>query len=256
MTTLSLQNRRVRISLYMLIALSFSYFFRVAPPAWFQAWDVPALWEPFKRLAGASGIFAGAFLMERLGQVPQRVTLGGTSWRNGLLMLALPVLLFTVMGVPHDSLNVHLFGLIVGLQAVLWVLLEEYGWRKYLHNELGDIKPLHRYLIIGGLWYTWHLWFLQHSLVEDPANFLLNMVVGFTIIMSASWGLGVVVEQTKSVLTSACFHMLGSFIQFNPIITENVDQGMRWVLFAVCLVVWVVALVRWKPTRMSATTIG
>ncbi len=245
MATFLLQNRRIRIGLYMLIALSFSYLFRINPPRWYQDWNLPVLLEPFQRLLGALGIFVGAVVVESVQDIPKRITVTGTSLKNSWLMIALPVLLFTIIGVPNDQVNAHAFGLAIGLQALLWVFLEEYGWRKYLHNELSDIKPVRRYLIVGVLWYIWHLWFLRYNILEDPLNFSVNMLVGLAIIMSASWGLGIVADKTKSTLASACFHMLGSFVQFNPIITEHVGARERWIIFGICLVFWVFMLTKW-----------
>ena len=240
------QRRWMGIALFMLVALSFSYFFRISPPAWYENASLPALIAPFKRLLGAFGVFLGAVGAERLWDTTRRITLVGTSPGRSGLMIVFPIVLFAGIGVPNDSgIESHLFGGVIGLQAALWVFLEEYGWRGYLQNELGFLPPLQRYLLVGTLWYAWHLWFLQLNPLADPANFMANLTVGLVIILAASWGIGVVAERTHSVLASACFHMLGSFLQFNPIITENVDQKVRWVLFTICLIFWVVILVRW-----------
>ena len=240
------RRRWVGISLYMLIALTFSYFFRIDPPVWYQEVHLPALLEPFKRLPGALGIFLGAVAAQCLFGTSQSITLAGTSSSRSWLMILFPVLLFTAIGVPTgNGVEPHLFGLMIGLQAALWVLLEEYGWRGYLQSELEYLRPMRRYLIIGALWYVWHLWFLKLDPVTNPTNFLVNIAVGAAIIIAGSWGLGVVAERTRSVLASACFHMLGSFIQFNPIITENVEENVRWIVFALCLIFWVVILIRW-----------
>ena len=245
MNSTLLQNQRVRIGLFMLIAVGFSYYFRIDPPNWYQSWDLPVSLSPFKNLLGALGIFLGATIVERLHPTPERITLTGTSWRNSVLMISLPITVFVIIGVPNSQIEPHVFGLIIGLQAALWAFLEEYGWRKYLHNELSNYKPQRRYIIVGVLWYLWHLWFLRHNALADPTSFILNTSIGFVIIMGASWGLGAVVERTKSLLVGVCFHMLGSFIQFNPIITENVSNNTRWLIFGLCLVFWIVILTRW-----------
>ena len=240
------RKRWIGIALFMLIALSFSYFFRINPPAWYEDASLPTLVAPFKRLIGAFGIFLGALVAERIFGTTRRITLVGTSRSRSWLMILFPVLLFTIIGVSTDTgVEPHLFGLVIGLQAALWVVLEEYGWRGYLQNELGYLRPWPRYLIIGVLWYVWHLWFLQLDLAGNPLNFLANVAVGFSIILGSSWGLGVVAEGTRSILVSACFHMLGSLLQFNPIITENVEKEIRWAIFGVCLVFWVIMLIRW-----------
>ena len=249
MNKITEKERWIRIGIYLLIALSFSYFFRINPPEWYQAMNWPAALQPFQRLLGALGVFIGAVVVEQIHPTKKQITILGTSPRYSLLMISLPVLLFTVIGVPNDgNVEPHIFGLIVGVQALLWVFLEEYGWRGYLQNELSNYKPIHKYLVIGILWYCWHLWFLQHSMLDDPSGFFTNMLVGLVIIGGASWGIGLIADRTKSILASACFHMLGSFIQFNPAITENVDKNTRWVLFGICLTYWIFMLNRWKKS--------
>ena len=256
MDKITLQKRWVRIGLYMLIALSFSYLFRVNPPLWYQQVDLPAVLEPFKRLLGALGVLIGAVVVERLHPTQKEITIGGTVPSYSLLMISLPVLLFTLIGVPNsENVEPHLFGLVIGLQALLWVFLEEYGWRGYLQNELSDSPPMRKYLIIGVLWFCWHLWFLNYKVLEDPVSFLTNMVVGLVIIVGASWGIGAVADRTKSVLAGACFHMLGSFVRFNPTITENVDEQTRWIVFSICLAFWIFMLRRWKKTVLEENTV-
>ena len=244
--TRSQRRRVVGITLFMLIALGFSYVFRIAQPEWHQGLNLPAWLLPFRRLPGAFGIFLGAFIAERAFGTGRRITITGTSARNAGLMIVFPVLLFAIIGVANDvGIEAHLFGLAIGLQAVFWVFLEEYGWWGYLQNELSHLRPLPRYLLIGGLWYVWHFWFLRYSPVNEPVSFLISITSGFAILFGASWGLGVVAESTRSILAAACFHMLGSLIFFNPIITESVAEPIRWTIFALCLVFWVVMLRRW-----------
>ena len=244
----------IGIAVYMFIALAFSYFFRVDPPAWYEGTVLPAWAVPFKRLLGAFGVFLGAMVAERWFGTHRRITSTGTSPSRSWLMILFPVALFAALGVPNrQGLEPHWFGLLIGLQAALWVFLEEYGWRGYLQNELGHLRPLRRYLIIGALWYVWHLWFLDYPWIDAPLIALISLLVNFGILFGSSWGLGVVAERTGSILAAACFHMLGSFVQFNPIITENVAERTRWIIFAICLVVWVVVVVRWMRVKKIAT---
>lgn len=59
-TTRPASRQWVGIAVYLFIALVFSYFFRVDPPAWYEEAVLPAWAAPFKRLLGAFGIFLGA----------------------------------------------------------------------------------------------------------------------------------------------------------------------------------------------------
>lgn len=170
-------------------------------------------------------------------------------------MISFPILLFTVIGVPNGlGAEVHLFGFTIGLQAALWVFLEEYGWRGYLQNELGHLPPLRRYLIIGTLWYVWYLWFLDYPWLDEPGTALISLVVSFGILFASSWGLGVIAERTHAILAAACFHTLGSLVQFNPTVTENVAERTRWIIFTLCLGVWAIIVVGWMHAEKKKAT--
>lgn len=84
---------------------------------------------------------------------------------------------FAVIGATNpEGLNANYWGLLIAIEAVLWVILEEYGWRGYLFDELADIKPIYKYLIIGVLWYAWHLWFLNYASYPDLSSFILTQL--------------------------------------------------------------------------------
>ena len=89
--------------------------------------------------------------------------------------------------------------------------MEEYGWRGYLQEELKPLKSWKKYLIIGFLWYLWHLTFLTKASIRDNLFFLAMMVF-------RSGGIGQVAESTKSIVACACFHLIIQIMMFNALI--------------------------------------
>lgn len=147
-----------------------------------------------------SGVFIGALLTILFLKKNRKVetTLLGTSKLKSLVMAVIPIIILTSIGVKNVfELDSHLYGFIAVIGTLLYCIMEEYGWRGYLQEELKTLQPWKKYLIIGFTWYLWHLTFLTKATVGDNLFFLAMMLLG-------SWGIGQVAELTKSVLASAC----------------------------------------------------
>src|SRR5690606_29168606 len=111
-------------------------------------------------LLEGSGDFIGALIAIYLLRKDRKTSISfyGTSNRKGLLISAIPIVLLTIIGVKNDyEININLYGLIVVLGSLIYCIMEEFGWRGYLQEELKNLKPVKRYLIIGFIWYFWHL---------------------------------------------------------------------------------------------------
>ena len=113
--------------------------------------------------------------------------------------------------------------------------MEEYGWRGYLQEELKAIQPWKKYLIIAFLWYLWHLPFLTNASISDNLFFFGIMIFG-------SWGIGQVAESTKSLLASACFHLIIQIMMFNALIKNGIDITEKLIILGVSVVLWVVII--------------
>ncbi|MFC2086240.1 type II CAAX prenyl endopeptidase Rce1 family protein [Bacteroidota bacterium] len=236
------QNHRINwtaIFIYMGIATLFSYFFRVHQPDWYANLKLPYSFTAIKSLLGATGIVAGAIIVQTIYPKKRTITVWGPYKLKSLLMLLIPILLFVVIGVKNNSeINSHYLGFVIGLQAVLWVVFEEYGWRGFLQSELRHLKPALKYLIIGVLWYVWHLWFLKYDSNSKISDIIITEFILLSILVISSWGIGQLAELTKSVAVSACAHLLGSLVQFNSLIINNFAANLRWIIFAACLISW------------------
>ena len=231
----------IRIAIYYSIAITLSFLFRLELFDWNSKWTLPfGLTTIIKSLLEASGPFLGALLVLKIAKIKSQITLFGTQVIKSNLMIALPILLFTIFGANNNlNLNRHYYGFIIGLSIALYGVMEEYGWRGFLQNELIKLKPFQKSLIIGVLWYAWHLTFLSKE-----AN-VVNELKFLSILIFASWGIGAIAEKTKSIIASACFHILGNIISFSPLISNAIDSQTQYMIFGICLVSWFIMVNTW-----------
>lgn len=79
-------------------------------------------------------------------------------------MLSIPVILLAIFGVDNENnINIHLYGMLGGIGTLIYCFCEEIGWRGYLQDELKSVKEWKRILLIGFLWYLWHLSFITNQ---------------------------------------------------------------------------------------------
>jgi len=199
-------------------------------------------------LLEGSGVFMGALIAISLLKKKRvtEITLFGTSKSKSILMLTTPIVLLTTIGVKNTfGLEPHFYGFIAVTGTLLYCIMEEYGWRGYLHEELKTLTSWKRYLIIGFMWYVWHLTFLTQATVGDNIFFFAMMVFG-------SWGIGQVADSTKSILASACFHLIIQIMMFNSLIKNGIDGIEKLIILGVSVLMWFVIIKKWE--KENATT--
>jgi uncharacterized protein len=232
-----------RLFLFLIIAIPLSNVFR---------FDVFNLNESLEKLPtwifllltailDGSGVFTGAliaiYLLKKQRSI--EISLFGTSRNKGLLMSVIPIVLLATIGVKNEhGLNPHLYGFFVGFGSWIYCILEEYGWRGYLQEEFKYLKPLIRYLLIGFIWYFWHLLFLGNSTIYENLFILGMMILG-------SWGIGKIVELTKSIVASACFHLVTQIMMFNSLIKNGIDLTQKLIILGISVLLWIIILRKW-----------
>ena len=97
-------------------------------------------------------------------------------------------------------------------------LLEEIGWRGFLQQQLQGLHRIWNILIVGILWFAWHLNF---ELTTMNLIFLCLLLFG-------AWGIGIVANTTKSLLAVAAFHSL-----------NNVKSENNLIIIVLLFVVWI-----------------
>ena len=237
-----------RILIFLVIAITISNIFR------FDVFDLKANLEEIPSwiyilttiILEGSGVLIGAlialFLLKK--KRITKISLFGTSKSKSLIMIIIPTIILTIIRVDNKfELNPHLYGFISIAGTLLYCLMEEYGWRGYLQKELKTIKPCKKYLTIGFLWYFWHLTFLTEATIGDNLFFLAMMIFG-------SWGIGQVVESTKSILASACFHLIIQIMMFNALIKNGIDMTEKLIILVVSVVLWFMIIKKWEKEEL------
>jgi hypothetical protein len=199
-------------------------------------------------LLEGSGVIIGALIIIPFLKKQRNIemSLFGTSKSKSLLMAIIPIILLTIIGVKNDfGMNFYIYGFISGIATLLYCVMEEYGWRGYLQEELKTLKPYQKFLTIGIIWYLWHLTFLTKASFGDNLFFLGMLIFG-------SWGIGQVAELTKSIIASACFHMIIQIMLFNSLIKNGIDGIVKIIILGVSVVIWFVIMKRWeKQSKLS-----
>jgi len=233
-----------RVLIFLIIAISISNIFR------FNIFGIREVLENLPTLIylllivilEGSGVFIGALIAIYLLRKQRKVEISffGTSKIKGLLMAIIPILLLTIFGVKNDyGLNSHVYGCFAIFGSLIYCIMEEFGWRGYLQEEFKNITPIKRYLSIGFIWYFWHLSFLTEATFYENLFFLGVLLFG-------SWGIGQVVELTKSVLASACFHLIFQILMFNSLITNGISGSQKLIILGIAVVLWIFILGKWK----------
>ena len=243
-TTEGVKINGARILLFYAIAITISNLFR------FDLFELNARlgeWSGLgyvviRNVLEGSGVFLGAlcglYLLKQARQL--NITFWGTSQRFVLLMVLVPFVLITVIGLRNRfGVNEHLFGAVATMAVLMYCAMEEYGWRGYLQQELSGLQQLTKYLAIGVLWYLWHLPFLENPSVLANVLFLGTLVLG-------SWGIGQVAVLTRSIGASACFHFVVNITFFNVFFHKAFDPLMLGVIIACCVGAWIIILKKWK----------
>lgn len=80
----------------------------------------------------------------------------------------------------------------------MYGLLEEIGWRGFLHPALSTLPKFVNIFGVSVLWFIWHL------------NFELSVanLSFFGILLLSSWGLYAVANKTHSLIALAAFHAI------------------------------------------------
>ncbi len=236
-----------RIGLFLVIAITISNIFR------FDIFELKPELEQLPTLIfilttvllEGSGVIIGALIV-----IPHlkkhrktEISLFGTSKSKSLLMAIIPIVILVIIGVENEfELDSHLYGFIAITTTLIYCIMEEYGWRGYLQEELKILKPWLKYLIIGFIWYLWHLTFLTKATFGDNLFFLAMMIFG-------SWGIGQVAESTKSILASACFHLIIQIMMFNALIKNGIDGNEKLIILGVSVALWFVIIKKWEKEK-------
>lgn len=169
---------------------------------------------------------------------PRTITVLGPHRLKTLLVVATPILLTALAGVTNRAgQNSHVYGLLLGLSGLLYGLGEEMGWRGFLQDALHPLPTGWRVVLIGLMHGAWHLTFMPDLSAIIGGS--LPVIAVYGVLILVAWGLGTMVDTTKSVLVVAMAH-------------ELFTVALHPVVLAITLLVWTYALRTWP----KATNVG
>ncbi|MCK9438036.1 MAG: CPBP family intramembrane metalloprotease [Synergistaceae bacterium] len=243
----------IRISIFYIIGIVLSNVFRFDLLNLYKSKETLTVLELLLTSPlGAIGLLIGALISLYLLKKERKLSfsLFGTSWKWSLIMLSIPIILLAIFGVQNENgLNAHYYGLIGGIGTLIYCFCEEIGWRGYLQDELKSVKEWKRVLLIGVLWYLWHLSFISNQNFIDNIQFLGWMIFG-------SWGIGKVIDLTKSIIAATCFHMIINIMMFNTLMKNGIDGSSKLIILGVSVAIWILILIIWgKENKTIANNV-
>ena len=176
---------------------------------------------------------------------PRTVTLLGTDAARSAAFIAAPVVLLTILGTGDDE--PHLTGLYFGAVFAAYGFGEEMGWRGFLQDAARPLdSPLRRSLLVGALWGAWHF---TTFLGGEPAEVAVRVALLAALWVAGSWGIGVAVDRTGSVLVAASLHLGFNYATALP-------RETWFPLLAASALVWYALLRTWpaRPLTPSAAS--
>lgn len=167
-----------------------------------------------------------AFCFYKFGNTKQTITLLGDKWQKALLFPAVFFGCYVIHGISNQNgIDTHVWALIFCSFVLVYNLMEEYAWRGYLVDSLGNVSYTIKSIVSAIFWACWHL--LVFNDFNQYGGF--GMFVLFCLIFS--FILTYAVKRTNSILVAACMH--GFIIQTN-------------IAAIICLSLFVLLLVTWN----------
>ncbi len=238
-------DRSKRVVLYLIIAFSISFYFKVIPPTWFTTINSSFVLHVSKGLLIGMGPLLGALVAFRFFKEKREISILGTDPLKSMAMVSLPILLLTLHGIPNEyGFDPHFMGFILSGILMIYAFLEEYGWRGYLQGEFKKSSPFTIALITGSAWYLWHWWFIT-------SGFNFTQIFIWATLIFASYGIYGITQKTKSVLAAAAFHSLGNIFLFYQMISSQLSFETRIIILSVCILFWSFLIKHWNQGSLS-----
>jgi uncharacterized protein len=189
--------------------------------------------------AGIATLIVGYFALRFDKSIIKEVTFLGQNKAKNIIISLVPLVVFTISGLQNtNNMNPNLFGFLISTVFLLYALTEEIFWRGYLVNVFRPLGRFKSYLLLGLLWWLWHI----------PFNFENGFISFFLLIVGGSFLIGKFVEATKSFLTTAGIHSI-----------MNIGSNTNWtetfvIDLAIIFVLMFLIDKTWKNEKNEAKT--
>lgn len=149
------------------------------------------------------------------------------------IFIIVPVVGFAIIGVTAEVENPFIAGAKLSLYVLVYSIFEEIGWRGFLQEQLTFLNKFASILIIGFMWFLWHLNF----------DLTISNLIFLIILILASWGIGKIGSRTNSILAVGAFHAI-----YNLYSIGHFPSTKTQVVLIICISIWVAYMVFYKKT--------
>ena len=167
----------------------------------------------------------------------RRITLFGNSFFMSTMFVILPILYLSFFGLENEQGKLsHFYPLIIIGISLISTFGEEMGWRGFLQDNLNELRPWKKYVLIGVLWEFWH--FTTRTQYGEPFQICIRLLISYPTVILLSFLIGWVTERTKSILVATTLHLW---------INLTFQYGNDVLLpLSLSLVSWFVLLLKWN----------
>tara|TARA_B110000114_G_C14929364_1_gene331817 strand:- start:32 stop:760 length:729 start_codon:yes stop_codon:yes gene_type:complete len=235
-------RKPIRLTIFIIVSLLCS--FAVLNPLEYSYFkienkNIPFLLLLLSALLIPMGLMLSSLFLRTKLKIENKITFFGQNPKCCCLLLILPVLCLSIVGMHNNhGINPHLLGFFFGLVIMIYVLMEEYGWRGYLQEELAISNEWLRAIIIGAIWYLWHWSFVSNPDVKSNLIFLAVMIAG-------SLAIGKIADTTKSIAICGFAHAMGSISFTSPLIVNSIPLTKRLIIVSVCVITLIFMDKKW-----------
>ena len=154
---------------------------------------------------------------------------------KNILIALLPVITFAIVGLENSyGINIHYYAFIYAFIIVIYAFLEEFGWRRYLQNSSEGINKNWKYILIGIIWWIWHLRFETH----------FDIFIFPLICIGGGYLLGKLADDTKSIVPVVTIHTLIILLTNSGELTMN-----KMIAASLTIIAWIIIEQVWKRKK-------
>ena len=182
--------------------------------------------------AGLGPFIAGIIVLKLQKNIATKITVFGPEKVKNILIALLPIFAFSLIGFENSNgINIHLYGFMFAFINVIYAFFEEFGWRRYLQNALDGLNEHLKYLLIGIIWWIWHLRF----------NTQFDIYIFPLICIGGGYLLGKLADKTHSILLVVNMHALIILATYTGAVTMNKIAGV-----GLTIIGWMIIEQIWK----------
>ncbi len=166
-----------------------------------------------------------ALLFYKTSHFKPSISLLGNNKFKALLFPIILLAAYTTMGISNSNgVDKHSWAFLFCSFAIIYNIMEEYAWRGYLVEALGQLPYVIKSILSGILWAFWHLFIFKDFDQYGGFGIFLVFCIVFSFLLTFA------VNRTKSILVAASLHAF--------IIQMNITALICFLIFLVLLLTW------------------